>query len=444
MHPLLSRLATVLLLCLAACTSSQPTGSAQLVASVPQALSASDVSRVKVTVSASDMSSLSVDLASTNGSWGGLIGKIPAGANRSFLAEAFDSSGSLRFKGQTSGVSISANLTTAVALTLQQLSPPLPYDNEAPLIDSLVASSTSVQTGGSLSLTTTVHDPNAGDTLSLAWTASSGTFSSPSAPTTSWTAPSSTGIYTLTLTVTDSQGASVSLSLSVNVVSGASTGDASLSISFNFWPTVSKVSSTRNHLDAGQSTSVSVTASDVNGDSLSYQWDSSCPGTWTNSSSRNASFVPSSVPAGSCNNCLLTVTVQDGRGGHTTGSLALCIVSSSSELFPPSFTNSYQSATAASPGQAVVFDVTALDPQSSSMTFAWTADTGSLATAQDTASTSRIVWTAPSCTEAGVTPTVTATVTNAHGLSASMPFSLSGLPACEVTGATRPESAASR
>lgn len=83
-------------------------------------------------------------------------------------------------------------------------------------------------------------------------------------------------------------------------------------------------------------------------------------------------------------NCRLTVTVQDGRGGQTTGSLV----------------------------------------------FTWTANTGSLAAAQNTASTSRVVWTAPSCAPPGVTPSVTAVVTNAFGLSVSKPFPLSGLPAC--------------
>jgi hypothetical protein len=431
LHPRLACLAAVLLLCLSACTA-QPTGSVQFAASVPQALSASDVTRVQVTVSAADMPSLAVDLAKTNGSWGGLLGNIPAGSNRSFLAEAFDASGTLRFHGSTSGVSITANQTTAVALTLQELAPPPPYSNEAPVIDSVVASSTSVQAGGSLSLNATVHDPNAGDTLALAWTASGGTFSAPAAATTSWTAPASPGVQTLSFTVTDSQGAAVSVSLTVNVISGSSTGNAAVSISFNLWPTVSKVSASLNRLDAGESTAVTAQASDADGDALSYQWSASCPGTWTNATASAASFVPSSVPASACNNCQLTVTVQDGRGGQNTGSLKLCVASSSTQRFAPTITNSYQSAASASAGQTVSFDITATDSQASSLTFNWTANTGSLAAAQNTATTSHVVWTAPSCSMAGVTPTVTATVTNAYGLSASKPFSLSGLPACAV------------
>jgi N-acetylneuraminic acid mutarotase len=430
--PRLLCLAEVLLLCLAACTSqpSQPTGSVQLAASTQQALSASDITRVKVTVSSSDMDSLSVDLAKSNGSWGGLIGNIPAGSHRSFLAEAFDSSNILRFQGQTSGVTITANQTTAVAITLQEIAPPPPYSNEAPVIDSLVASSTSIQTGGSLSLTASVHDPNSGDTLTLAWTSSGGTFSAPTAATTSWTAPSSTGVQILSLTVTDSQGAAVSVSLAVNVFSGVSTGNAALNISFNLWPVVSRVSASLNLLDAGQSTAVSALASDADGDALSYQWTSSCQGTWTNPTSSTASFIPSSIPAGACNNCQLTVSVLDGRGGQNTGSLSLCVASSSTQRFAPHFTHFYQSSLSASPGQTVTFDVTALDPQASALTFAWSATAGSLGAPAHSASSSRITWTAPACNPVGTASVITATVTNAFHLSATQSFSLAGLPSC--------------
>ncbi|RKH88486.1 kelch-like protein [Corallococcus sp. AB045] len=425
-------LATVLLLSLAAC-SARPAGSVQFAASVQQALSSQEVSRVKVTLSTAEMPPRVIDLGRSNGSWGGLIGDIPAGANHSFLAEAFDASGTRRFQGQTSGVTIAANQTTTVVITLQELAPPAPYGNEAPLIDSVVASTTTVQAGGSLSLTAAAHDPNTGDTLTFAWTASSGTFSAPTDGASSWTAPSASGIQTLVFTVTDSQGAAASVSLAVNVVSSTSSGDAAIDVSFNLWPVVSKVSASLSRLDAGQPTAVSVNASDADGDALSYQWAATCPGTWTDATSSTASFIPSSAPASACNNCRLTVTVQDNRGGQTTGSLNLCVAASSTERFAPLFTQFYQSATSASPGQTVTFDVTAMDPQSSSMTFAWTANMGSLSAVQSTANTSQVAWTAPSCAVTGPPPSITVVVTNAYGISASKSFSPSGLQTC-VTG----------
>jgi N-acetylneuraminic acid mutarotase len=430
-------LAAVLLLSQAACTSSQPTGSVQFAAAA-QALSASDITRVKVTVSASDMSTMSLDLAKSNGSWGGIIGNIPSGSNRSFLAEAYDSSSTKRFQGQTSGVTITANQTSAVAITLQELAPPPAYGNDGPVIDSIVASVTTVQTSGSISLTTTSHDPNAGDTLTYAWTGTAGTFATPTAANSSWTAPSAVGIYTLTFTVTDSQGVAASVSLAVNVVSVASTGSANLTISFNLYPQVTKVTASRIRLDVGQSVSVSATASDTDGDPLTYQWTApaTCPGTWTNATSSTASFVPSAIPSGTCDNCLLTVTVQDGRTGTNKGTINLCVAAATTERFPAQFTNHYQSTTATSPGQTVTFDVTALDPQSSTMTFSWVANIGSLAAAQSTTTTSHVVWTAPSCAVTGVSTTVTAYVANAYGVLASKTFSLTGLPACASGWAT--------
>ena len=133
------RSAALLLLLLPAvmgCTSpapatESPTGSAWLATSVPQALSAAEVTRVKVTVSAADMDSVEVELGKSTGPWGGLIGRLPVGTGRTFLAQAHDASGAVRFQGQATGVSLSANQTTAVALTLQEVAPP-PLDAGSP------------------------------------------------------------------------------------------------------------------------------------------------------------------------------------------------------------------------------------------------------------------------------------------------------------------------
>jgi hypothetical protein len=436
--PCLRRLpcvAAALLLALAACTAqptAQPTGSVQFIASVPQAISATDVTRVKLTISATDMTTMVIELAKSNGAWGGIISNIPVGTNRTFAAEAYDSANNKIFQGSTSSITITAGQTPAVAITLMEMNPPPAYGNEAPIIESVVASSTTVQTNGTLTLTATARDPNTGDTLTYLWSSPNGTFTTSTAATATWTAPSTVGIRTLTLTVTDSQGAAAAVTLSVNVISTPSTGNASLTISFNTYPVVSKVSASLTRIDAGQATSVTATVSNPDGDTLTYQWTSStgCSGTWTNATSATASFVPSSIPSNTCHNCRLSVAVQDGRGGQATGSINLCVAASGTERFAPIFTNAYQSATTTSNGQSASFEVTAMDSQSSALTFSWGASIGTLATAQTTATTSRIVWTAPSCAVTGVPATVTAIATNAYGVSATKNFTLSGLPAC--------------
>ena len=234
---------------LAGCSpSSSGTGSVQFAVSVPQALSAS-VSRVSVTAIAADFPSVSRDLVSTEGSWGGTLDNLPAGAHRTFLAQAFDASGTRLFEGSASGVSIPVDQTALVAITLQQVQAPA-FENEAPLVASLVLASTSVSAGSALSLVATAHDPNPGDTISFAWTSSAGSFSSASTASTSWTAPATLGLQALTLTVTDPQGLSASVSLTVYVTPSPVMGQAQISISFNSAPQVASLSAAPTRLTA--------------------------------------------------------------------------------------------------------------------------------------------------------------------------------------------------
>ncbi|WP_224371631.1 kelch repeat-containing protein [Hyalangium versicolor] len=416
---------------LAGCSdSSTDTGSARFAVSVPQALS-SEISRVSVTSSAADIPSVTVDLAPTQGFWGGIIGNIPAGSNRTFLAQAFDASGTLLFEGSASGVTISENQTTLVAITLQQVTPPPPFENEAPLIDSLVASSTSVPAGGSISLWASAHDPNPGDTLSYAWSATAGSFSSPSEDFTSWTAPASTGIHSLTLVVTDSRGLSSSMTLAVNVTHSGGDGEAELSISFNRSPQVASLKAAPTQLAVGQTTSVSVAASDPDGDSLSYFWSASCAGSWSNASSSAAQFTPSLLPAGSCNNCRLKVSISDGHGGLNTGTVALCISNTPPpNHLPPVIIRTYRSSDTATPGQEITYEVVASDPEGSALSFSWGANTGSPGSVSQDEFHSRVTWTAPSCVSAGDPPSITVTVMNAFHLTASQSFAVTGLPTC--------------
>jgi hypothetical protein len=424
-------LALALALLAGCASSSSGTGSAQFAVSVPQALSSS-VSRVSVTAIAPDFASFSVDLVSTNGVWGGFLGSIPTGSHRSFLAQAFDASGTLLFEGTASGISIASNQTALVAITLQQVNAPPPFQNEAPLIDSLSAPSTAVSAGGALSLVATAHDPNPGDTLTYSWTSTAGSFSSASSASTSWTAPASTGIQTLTFTVTDSHGLSSSLFLAVNVLPSGGQGTAQISISFNTAPRLVSLSTTASRLTVGQTTSVSASVSDLDGDTLSYSWSATCAGSWAHASSSAAQFTPSALPSGDCNNCNLTVSVSDGRGGQTTGTLALCI---SGPPAPPHFNPLIVSASGSSltaaPGQVITYEVAASDPEGSALSFSWAANTGSLGTPATGASSSRTTWTAPSCVSAGTTPTITVTVTNAFSLSSTQRFWVIGLlPVC--------------
>lgn len=429
------RLALVCLAFAVAAVGCQPeaTGSAQLAVSMGQALASSaSVTRVTVTSSGPGIPSVTTELTQTGTVWSGVILNIPAGAQRTFLARAFDAGNAPLFEGTASGVTITANQTSLVALTLQELNPPPPFSNEGPVIQSISATATTVQTGGSLTVQSVAQDPNVGDTLSYLWTASAGSFANPTHPSSSWTAPATAGLVTLTLAVSDNRGALSSVSLSVNVVSGTGDGTAVLDVRFNAWPSVSALTASATRLDAGQSTTVVATASDSDGDTLSYQWAATCAGSWTNASSRTASFSPSALPGGTCNNCQLTVTVSDGRGGQTRGTVGLCVTPTLATRFPPSIVRASQSSLSAQPSQTLAFEVTASDPQNSALTFSWGASGGTLGSAQSASNTSRVSWTAPACAPPTSAISITATVTNAHGLSATRAFTVTGLPACSA------------
>ncbi|NOK38262.1 kelch-like protein [Corallococcus exercitus] len=435
----LALLALGLVLALAGCggEKQQPAleGSAQVVVTVPQALSASDVTRVELTVSGTGMTTRTDALVKTGGQWGGVLGQLPAGSNRTFSAQAFDASNTVRYAGQVTPVTIQAGQTTAVTLLLQEVNAPPPFENAAPRILSLVASPGTVSPGGQVALQATADDPNAGDTLTSAWTASTGSFSAPSNLTSTWTAPATPGPVVLTLTVTDSKGASTSLSVSVTVSTG--NGSAAVNVSVNTWPVVAKVTGLPSSLAVGQATLVMATASDSDGDALDYQWTASCAGTWTNASTATASFTPSEVPSGGT--CKLTVVVKDNRGGQGQGSLTVYVASSpSTARLPPELVETFQSvASAPAAGGTVVFRAKAKDPQGSALTFIWSTSTGTLGTATSTASTSEVLWTAPSCVPSGTSASVTATVTNALGLSASYAFALQGGVPCSASSGSR-------
>jgi hypothetical protein len=107
----------------------------------------------------------------------------------------------------------------------------------------------------------------------------------------------------------------------------------------------------------------------------------------------------------------------------------------SESLAAPRITSTFQSELRVFAGSRVTFRVVASDPQARTLSIRWTANTGMLGTPVAEASQSEVEWTPSSCVLTGITPAITATVTNAEGQSASTTFTLSGAPTCLAEGA---------
>jgi hypothetical protein len=409
----------------AAPSASTSDGSARFVIAVNQALSADDVQRVDVTVEAPDIAAFTVPLVKDGAVWTGLVSNLPAGNGRHFLARAYDAESQLIYRGEASDVVITAQQTVQVNILAQQVDASEEYANRGPVITSLVVSRSSVEPGGFVDVQATAMDPD-GEVLTFTWSAASGAFDSTSSTRARWTAPQVTGTVQLTLSVADPSGASTSISFPI-VVEGAGFGEAEVFVRFNSWPQVVSMTGAPTHVTVGRAVAVSAQATDSDGapGTLAYTWTASCAGTWANASSASASFTPTALPgSATCDNCELRVRVQDGRGGEGLGRLGICVGTPTDPSFPPRLSNAYQSTRSASAGTTILFRVQATDPEGGALTFAWESNVGTLAAPSGDAGSSTVVWTAPTCVDAQVTPVVTARVTDAVGLVLRHPFNL--------------------
>ena len=427
---LLSMGALAALLSLAACSGDAKhpqVGGADLTV---RALDASGISSVVATVSGPSLPAprnFPLFTREAAAAWGATIGSLPVGSDYLFSVRAFDRSGAVAYAGALAGVVIATDAVSTVVILAQQNTDVGSFKNSVPVIDSWNMSSTSILPGATITATVLAHDPNPGDTIVYAWSASpaGGGFSAPSAATTTWTAPVTDGDQTLLLTVTDSHGASTSASTVVHVSASNGHGQADVSVRFNTWPAVTELGATPGYIVLGSPTSVTVTASDVDGDALSFAWTSSCArGTFSSTTAQSVDFT---LPSGeSDTNCDLVVAVSDGRGGSTTGLLTVP-VGKPRIIVPPIITAKVQSARVVEAGDSVNISVDASDPESSALTFLWVSSAGVLSNQVDGPSTSQVVWTAP--TTANATYTVSVIVSNANGANVQSDFTVAVGPA---------------
>jgi len=143
------------------------------------------------------------------------------------------------------------------------------------------------------------------------------------------------------------------------------------------------------------------TASDHDGDELSYNWSASGGGINGEGATVNWTAPPN---AGSFN---VTATVTDGRGGEVMKQVTITVRANR----PPTITSLVADAAWTLPSGSIQVTCTASDPDGDELTYEWTASGG------DISGTGAVVnWTAPE--EVGMYD-VTVVVTDGHGSSAT-------------------------
>ncbi|MCP3136631.1 Ig-like domain-containing protein [Pyxidicoccus xibeiensis] len=186
---------------------------------------------------------------------------------------------------------------------------PMPPANKPPSLTGPTVSDAQAAPGDVLTLTLAATDPE-GDTLSYAWAQApaspAGTFSSTTVASPTWTAPATGGTFTLQVTVSDGKGGSVQGSVDVNVQQQQQQ---------NRPPTVAATITAPASLLAGTTGTFSITASDADGDALTYAWEQTSPatqGTWVGA--RTGSSAQWYSPAvGTQTTFTVSVSVTDGQ-----------------------------------------------------------------------------------------------------------------------------------
>ena len=288
----------------------------------PAATAQASVTRVDLTVTGPGIAApIGASLADSGGGvWSGTVPGIPAGADRIFLARAYDAGNALLYEGSVVGVTVAFEQTAQIMIQMQESNPAAGYSNVAPVIDSFAMSGAQILPGQTVAFAVAASDENAGDTLSYAWTADGGSFDNAAITDPVWTAPTAFGNYTLTVNVADQSGANAAFSVVVTVDPG--TGNGAVDASFNNAPLVSSVSATPTHIDLSEATNLAAVATDADGHALTYAWASDCGGSFSDATLANPVFTaPAAYPT--ANKCTLSVTVDDGNGATNTGDLGI-------------------------------------------------------------------------------------------------------------------------
>jgi hypothetical protein len=270
--------------------------------------------------------------------------------------------------------------------------------NHGPVIASLQAEPQEVCPGRTCQIVCDATAPDGGE-LSYSWSASGGEIAG-KGPAVMWTAPQSSGSYTVAVLVIDGHG-------------GKAT--ASGTITVNSLPTIVSLVSV-NSTTPGTSVQLTCTAQDPDGDTLSYEWtadggDISGSGTTVNWT------APQEVGAYN-----VTVVVKDGHGGEGARvkaiGVGLCAQPTIESLTVAPNGNRYLKPDGV-PGcdyevyQTKRYDIDCVACGMGEVAYAWSCHNGEIS-----GEGQMVTWTAPS-TPSSIKVTITVTVSDGTGKSVS-------------------------
>ncbi|MGZ3456943.1 MAG: PKD domain-containing protein [Archangium sp.] len=143
----------------------------------------------------------------------------------------------------------------------------------------------------------------------------------------------------------------------------------------NHAPTLSMVTATPSSINEGSSTTLSVTASDPDGDPLTYSWaqlpvaptgafgsETGATRTWTAPMlSQNTTFT-------------LQVTVSDGKGGSTQATVDVAVANVPGANRPPNVDAAITAPPSVMAGDTLNLSIGASDPDGDSLTYSWTVE----------------------------------------------------------------------
>jgi hypothetical protein len=408
-----------------------------------------DIQLMTVTVTGSNLGKpVSIPLVQQGNQFSALLTHIPVGTDYAFTASAKDAAAVELYHGVVANRAILKNKTADIVINMNQVAPAVPYVNKAPVVDAITTSATVVSYGGTVQISAQAKDPDAGQTalLAFAWTATCGSLSNAATisgsdatdatSSTVFTAPTVDASCVVQLAVTDPPGMKNVASFTITVSAKGTQGGGKITAIPNTLPVIAGLMADPIPLQKGQPSTLTVNATDPDGDALSFVWTSSCAGVFGAATSATTTFLLDS--ASTANSCEFQVVVRDGTWsdgtpkGAITNTLTLPVGAALVQTAPV-FGIVYQSLDTITGGDAVVFAVNASDPAGGAIRYNWTTSSGPAAVPTPPATlgpdlgafAAAALWSAPTGAESGPVVKVTATATSlVSGLSTNFVMTL--------------------